>query len=396
MPLSKIRLYSRRDEGALFEGPKKVVTRERLSSFQDGRLLLILPHYFIQEVFRLKKVAVLGATGYTGIELLRILLMHPEVEPVFISSESRQGEKFSRVHPQFTGVTDLTLSPQEPEAVPEEVEAVFCALPHGRSAEVVKRLREKNLRVVDLSADFRLKDPSLYREWYGMEHPFPGMLQEAVYGLPEINRREIESAGLVANPGCYPTSVLLALAPPARHGLLEEKGLVVDSKSGVSGAGRVPKQGFHFPECSESFKAYRVASHQHTPEMEQELSGLNRRVRLLFTPHLIPVNRGIISTAYHVLKGVREGELRELYHDYYREAVFVKLLEEGVFPETRWVRGTNYCHINLRLDKRTGTLIVVSAIDNLVKGASGQAVQNMNLMLGLSEEAGLQHSALVP
>ncbi len=344
-------------------------------------------------------IAVLGATGYTGVELVRLLLLHPEVSITFVSSESQAGQKLSRVHPQLSGMTDMTLSALDPEKIPADVDVVFCALPHGSSAEVALRLKERGLRVIDLSADFRLQEPSLYQEWYGHTHPFPGSLKDAVYGLPEINAERVKSAELVANPGCYPTSVLLALLPLAEKGLLPAQGILADSKSGVSGAGRAPRQGFHFPECSESFKAYRVASHQHTPEMEQGLSVMQGSdVKLLFTPHLLPINRGILSTCYVPFSGtgMKEEEVREIYRGRYRHLPFVTMLEEDVLPETRWVRGTNLCHLNLCLDERTGNLVVVSAIDNLVKGAAGQAVQNMNLMLGYPETRGLEYSALIP
>jgi len=347
----------------------------------------------------MKKVAVLGGTGYTGMELLRLLWFHPEVELSFISSESRQGEALAEVHPHFAGVSsELVFSNSNPEEVPTDMEAVFCALPHGSSAGIVKDLLERGFRVIDLSADFRLRESSLYPEWYGQDHPYPSLLQDAVYGLPEVNRACIKEADLIANPGCYPTSVLLALLPLAREGILPEKGLVVDAKSGVSGAGRAPRQAFHFPECQESFKAYRLASHQHTPEMEQELSdNLGKEVSLIFTPHLIPINRGILSTVYLPMeKNLKEEDIRKLYEDFYSDEEFVKLLGRDLFPETRWVRGSNYCYLNLRSDSRTGTLIIVSAIDNLIKGAAGQAIQNMNLMLGLREGVGLQQIAPLP
>ncbi len=346
----------------------------------------------------MKQVAIMGATGYTGLELIRLLRLHPEVELGWISSETHQGETLGEVHPHLEEFSSLVFGPTRAEEVPPDTEVVFCALPHGSSAETSRTLLERGIRVVDLSADFRLKEASLYLDWYGSEHPCPDLLKEAVYGLPEANRSQVRKARLVANPGCYPTSVLLALRPLALKGILHEGGLVVDAKSGVSGAGRAPRQAFHFPECSESFKAYRIGAHQHTPEMEQELTQYgNQQVRMLFTPHLIPVNRGIISAAYLPLsEKFEEEELRDIFQQLYREEEFVKVLPAGIYPETRWVRGTNYCHLNWKLDDRTGTLVVVSALDNLVKGAAGQAVQNMNLMLDLPEETGLQGTALLP
>ncbi len=357
------------------------------------------------------KVAVLGATGYTGIELIRLLLNHPGVEIAFLSSESYSHRPLAEAHPQFSGWDDLFCSPLEPEAIPAEVEMVFCALPHGRSVEVVPALLARGFRVVDLSADFRLKDPSLYPLWYDYSHPHPELLNKSVYGLPELYRGEVEEAALLANPGCYPTGILLALAPLMEAGLVQGESLVIDAKSGVSGAGRAARQPFHFPECSESFKAYRLAAHQHTPEIEQELTFLaagktggkkegvetGGGITVTFTPHLIPINRGILSTIYlFPQKEQREAELRELYRSFYREDFFVRLLDPPLLPETRWVRGTNFCHMALRLDERTGRVILVSAIDNLVKGAAGQAIQNMNIMCGWPEETGLKLVALVP
>jgi len=368
--------------------------------------------------FKTKKVAVLGATGYTGIELVRLLLEHPGAEITYLSSESHAGKSLAEVHPQFTGWDGLVCSPLDSKSVPEDVDLVFAALPHGSSVEVVPALLERGFRVVDLSADFRLKDDSLYPAWYDRAHPRADLLPSAVYGLCELRRQEIRSARLVANPGCYPTSAILGLAPLLNKGAVDTNHIVIDAKSGVSGAGRSPKQAFHFPECSESFKAYRVASHQHTPEIEQELTfmasggaspekssqqgdgkpgGAEQGVTVLFTPHLIPMNRGILSTMYISLNQEwEESELLEVYRNFYADDFFVQFFEPPRLPETRWVRGTNFCHLSLRHDRRTGKAVVVSAIDNLVKGAAGQAVQNMNIMHGWPEYTGLTQTALVP
>ncbi len=325
------------------------------------------------------KVAVLGATGYAGADLVRLLSDHPAVEMVFLSSESYAGTSFSQVHPQFKGLVDIKLQSLQVGAIPEETDLVFCALPHGKSAPVVPDLLARNLRVVDLSADFRLEQPSLYPQWYGWPHPAPALLESSVYGLPEIHASDVGKARLVANPGCFPTGALLALAPLASRRLIDGRGVIIDAKTGVSGAGRTPKPGFHFPDCSDNFKAYRVGNHQHTPEIEQELAALAGldEVRVTFTPHLVPMIRGILSTIYV-----------NLYEDYYRDELFVRVHRE-ILPETRLVRGSNYCDLALRIDQRTGRLIVISCIDNLVKGASGQAVQNMNLMLGYPQDQGL-------
>lgn len=341
------------------------------------------------------EIAILGATGYTGVELIRLLSRHPGVKLSYLSSESHAGQPLSAVHPQFYGRVDRELVALQADDLPEAVNIVFCALPHGSSAGVVPAILHGGKRVIDLSADFRLKDASLYDHWYGLTHPAPALLAGAVYGLPELYRDRVAGAQLVANPGCYPTSVLLGLAPLAAEGLVEWRSVVVDSKSGVSGAGRTPRQGFHFPECTENFKAYRVAGHQHTPEIEQELAQLaGEAVTITFTPHLLPMSRGILSTIYLNLNdSVSLARLYELYRHFYRESPFIRIPDPPFLPETRLVRGTNYCDMALRLDSRTGRLIVIAAIDNLTRGASGQAVQNMNLMLGFPEDTGLDDLA---
>jgi N-acetyl-gamma-glutamyl-phosphate reductase len=340
---------------------------------------------------QLINAAVLGATGYTGTELVRLISNHPGAELVLVSSESQAGKKISEVHPQMLKMVDLTLEQMQPDKIPASVDVVFCALPHGKSAAAVSLLHKKGMRVIDLSADFRLKEPELYKEWYALDHPAPSLLPEAVYGLPELYRDQIKNTRLVANPGCYPTSILLALAPLLKADLAETGKIIIDAKSGVSGAGRAPRQPFHFPECTENFKAYRVASHQHTPEIEQELGKLaGEKLRVTFTPHLVPMVRGILSTIYIELKNHKsEKELYGLYDSFYTGSTFVRVLEPPMLPETRYVRGSNFCDIALRFDPRTGQVVIISVIDNLVRGASGQAVQNMNLMFGLPEETGL-------
>jgi len=337
------------------------------------------------------RVAILGATGYTGIELIRLLNDHPEIELIFAGSESQAGNALSDIHPQFRGREDLILNRMQVEKIPPAAEIIFCALPHGRSVQIVPELLENSFKVIDLSADFRLKRIDLYKQWYGYEHPFPALLGEAVYGLTELNKKAVSAGQLIANPGCYPTSIILALAPLMDNNLIEGDSIIVDAKSGVSGAGRAPKQPFHFPECAENFKAYRVANHQHTPEIEQELSHLRGSDTIVtFTPHLVPMIRGILSTIYLDMKSQKpEQELRSLYHNYYEKCPFVRIMDEKTMPETRFVRGSNYIDIGLKMDQRTGRLVVISAIDNLIKGAAGQAVQNMNIMLGYQENTGL-------
>lgn len=337
------------------------------------------------------EIAILGATGYTGAELIRLLYNHPGARVSFLSSESHAGSFLDRTLPQFYGLLEQKLHPLQVDAVPEEVELVFCALPHGSAGAVVPALLSKGKKVIDLSADFRLRDPSLYDRWYGRSHPAVELLGDAVYGLPEVNGAAVQSARLVANPGCFPTGVLLALAPLAREGLVSKGSVIVDAKSGVSGAGRSPKPEFHFPDCTENFKAYRVGNHQHIPEIEQELGRLaGEEDRITFTPHLVPMIRGILSTIYlNLKKELSQDWLDSFYRDFYARHPFVRVLESPLLPETRLVRGSNYCDLALRFDTRTGRLVIISAIDNLVKGAAGQAVQNMNLMYGFPEETGL-------
>ncbi len=337
------------------------------------------------------KVAILGATGYTGSELVRLLHQHPGVELAFISSRGDAGSPYYRVHPQFYQAVGLALQPPALELIPDAVELIFCALPHGRSVEVVPALLDAGKQVIDLSADFRLRDPGLYEDWYGWTHAAPELLERAVYGLPEINREALSGAVLVANPGCFPTGALLALAPLAAAGVVDWASVVIDAKTGVSGAGRTARPAFHFPECAESVKAYRIGDHQHTPEIEQILGELSGgTVTLNFTPHLVPMIRGILSTVYLRLQGGGTPEqVARLFGEFYEGAPFVRLLPAEQLPETRYVRGSNCCDLGWRFDRRSGRLVIVSAIDNLVKGAAGQAVQNMNLMLGYSEESGL-------
>ncbi len=334
------------------------------------------------------KAAIVGATGYTGRELAQILVRHPHIQPFYLTSESFAGQRFDEIYPQFRSVLELPLDKLDYSYL-DKCDFIFSALPHGLSMEVVPRLLETGKKVVDLSGDFRLKDVALYPEWYGYPHKAESLVADSVYGLPEYNRQAIKNAILVANPGCYPTSVLLPLKPLLAAGAIDTEDIIVDAKSGVSGAGRSPKLPFHFPECTENFKAYKVAGHQHTPEIEQELSSVaGQQVVLTFTPHLIPMIRGILSTIYLRVKvDVNEEALWNIYEEFYGNEPFVRLCRE--LPETKFVSGSNFCDISFRLDKRSKRLIVVSAIDNLVKGAAGQAVQNMNIMQGWPETAGL-------
>ncbi len=337
------------------------------------------------------KIAILGASGYTGFELLRILAAHPDAEIVAVTSRQRKGSGISEVFPSLKGFYSLKFA--DPEDFGKiRVDIVFSALPHGASQDVIPVLLESGNRVIDLSADYRLKDPDVYRIWYG-EHKSPGLLKKAVYGLPEVHRKKVQKASLIANPGCYPTGAILALAPLVKKGLVRPGSIIVDSKSGVSGAGRGAALETSFVEVCGGFKAYKIGSHRHAPEIEQELKGLLKEdVSVTFTPHLIPVSRGILTTAYAELrKPLNLSEAHSIYRAFYGREPFVRVLDEGKFPDIRDVRCSNYCDIGVWADGVGKRVIVVSAIDNLVKGASGQAVQNMNVMYGLDEKTGLEH-----
>ncbi len=337
------------------------------------------------------RVGIVGATGYTGRELVRLMLRHPRVSLTALTSESHAGKYFADIYPEFTGLTPLKLESFSQAALAIKTDFIFSALPHGLSLEKIPLLLQAAPKVVDLSGDYRLKEATLYEEWYGYKHGQETLLGESVYGLPEVNRAAIRSARLVANPGCYPTSALLALKPLLNRGVLDTGDIIIDSKSGVSGAGRTPALPFHYPEVNENFKAYKVVGHQHTPEIEEQAAFLaGGTVTLNFTPHLIPMTRGILSTLYLTLKAkLSQEELLEFYQEDYKEEPFVRLRMPPALPETRFVWGSNFCDISLRLDERTGRLIVISAIDNLVKGAAGQAVQNFNIMQGFLETEGL-------
>lgn len=343
------------------------------------------------------KVAVVGASGYTGVELLRILHCHPEVAVTCVTSERSAGKTVAEIFPSVRDRYTQVLEHLEPVRVAEKADFIFTALPHQAAMEVVPTFMKLGKKVVDLSADYRFRDPAVYEKWYE-PHMNPEVLAEAVYGLPEIRRAAIADAGLVGNPGCYPTSVILGLAPLLRNGLIDSSTIIADSKSAVSGAGRGAKVDTLFCEVNEGFKAYGIASHRHTPEIEQELSLLaGKDVTISFTPHLVPMDRGILSTIYAGYAGELSVEqLLELYNDFYSNEGFVRVLPLGAYPSTMHVRGSNFCDIGLTIDRRTGRVIVVSVIDNLVKGASGQAVQNMNIMNGFPENLGLDALPLFP
>ena len=340
------------------------------------------------------KVAVVGASGYVGEELIRLILAHPQIDLVAVTSRQFNGQPLTKVFPRFAHLekaSGVTFSDADPKQIAKTAEIFFLALPHGLVAEFAAPLLQSRARVIDLSADFRIKDPVIYREFYGHEHPAPHLLGEAVYGLPEIYRDQIRSARLVACPGCYPTSILIPMRPLIRRKAVDRKRILVTSLSGVTGAGRKVDPAYLFAECNESMRPYGVPKHRHLSEIEQELSTLaGEKIAIQFTPHLVPLNRGIITTIYtDVATDVVELDPTLVFNGAYGEEPFVRLLGEESFPDTKNVTGTNFIDIAWRMDKRTQRLIIMSAIDNMVKGASGQAIQCLNLMCGFPETAGL-------
>ena len=344
------------------------------------------------------QVAIIGASGYTGVELTRILCNHPEFELTAATSRQYAGKALSEVFPNLLGKTDLICENLSVDELCKRADLFFAAVPHKTAMDLVPRLLQENKKVVDLSADYRLRDVAVYEEWY-QEHSSPEFIKEAAYGLPELYREQIKNARLVANPGCYPTSIVLGLAPLLQEGLIDPATIIVDSKSGTTGAGRAAGVATLFCEVHDGFKAYKVGgTHRHLPEIEQELSVLNRGdVTISFTPHLLPISRGILSTSYaNLTSDISEDDLRKLYMDMYTAEPFVRMVPKGTFPATQHVRGSNFCDIGFAIDKRTNRIIVVSAIDNIVKGAAGQAVHNMNLMCGIDETTGLEGAPFFP
>jgi len=343
------------------------------------------------------KVAVFGASGYTGLELLRLLARHPGVDLTVLTSREYQGRPVSKVFPSLAKIVELPFVPPDPEAVASQAEVAFLAVPHKTAMELVTGLLQANLRVVDLSADFRFRDQKVYEAWY-QPHSAPELLVEAVYGLPELHRDKIRTARLVGNPGCYPTCVILGLAPLVQENLVYPDSLIADCKSGVTGAGRGANLTTSYCEVNDGFRAYKVAEHRHTPEMEQELSLLaGQPVKLTFTPHLAPMSRGILGTLYaQLIKPLHDGAIFELYQTFYRDHPFVRLHAPGTWPSTQQVRGSHYCDLGFKVDQERGRVIVLSAIDNLTRGASGLAVHNFNLMMGFPETLGLDVVPLAP
>ena len=344
------------------------------------------------------RAGIIGATGYAGAELVRILLGHKDTEIRWFGSRSYIEQKYASIYQNFFQLVDAACMDDNMEALADQVDVIFTATPQGLCASLVNDDILNKVKVIDLSADFRIKDAAVYEEWYGIEHKAKQYLDEAVYGLCEINREAVKKARLVANPGCYPTCSILSIYPLLKEGLIDPSTVIIDAKSGTSGAGRGAKVDNLFCEVNENIKAYGVATHRHTPEIEQELSlAAGEPVTISFTPHLVPMQRGILVTAYASLKReVTWEEVKEVYDRYYDKERFVRVLEQDVCPQTRWVEGSNYVDVGFKIDPRTKRIIMMGAMDNLVKGAAGQAVQNMNLVFGLDEAEGLRMAPLFP
>ncbi len=337
------------------------------------------------------KTAIIGASGYTGAELIRILSNHSKVNLTAATSRQHAGKNISEVYPHLRGISDVVCEDASIDELTEKADLFFTAVPHKTAMEVVPQLLQAGKKVIDLSADFRLRDARVYEKWY-QPHSAPDYIEEAVYGLPELYRENIANTSLVANPGCYPTSIILALTPLLEKGIVRLQSIIADSKSGTSGAGRAASVATLYCEVADGFRPYKVAQHRHTPEIEQELGVIaGKSCTVSFTPHLLPISRGILSTIYaDLIEDITSGELADVYLSKYGEEPFIRLLNDGMIPATQFVRGSNYCDIGFKVDPRTQRIIVMSAIDNIVKGASGQAVQNMNIMFGFDESEGLE------
>ena len=344
------------------------------------------------------KVGIIGSTGYAGGELARLLLQRDDVEIKWYGSKSYVDQKYASIYQNMFQIVDDTCKDDNMKELAELVDVIFTATPQGLCASLINEEVLSKVKVLDLSADFRIQDVAVYEEWYKIKHPTPEYIKEAVYGLPEINREKIKGARLIANPGCYPTCSTLAIYPLVKEGLIDTDTIIIDAKSGVSGAGRGAKVDNLYCEVNESCKAYGVASHRHTPEIEEQLScAAGKPVTLSFTPHLIPMNRGILITAYATLtKDASYEEMKAAYDKYYAGEPFVRVLEKDVTPQTRWVEGSNFVDVNFKIDPRTHRVVMMGAMDNVVKGAAGQAVQNMNLLFGLPENTGLKQIPLFP
>ena len=345
------------------------------------------------------KVGIIGISGYTGLELVRLLTRHNVFELEYVTSRKETGKRLQELYPEFSNTRygELVIGDVDIEILERKCQVIFLAVPHGVAMELVPELLNRELKVVDLSADFRLKSAEEYESWYGIKHRYEELLQEAVYGLIEVYREKIRDTRLVANPGCYPTSIILGLYPLLREGLLVDDVVIVDSKSGTTGAGRSPKVATLFCEVYDDFRPYNLKRHRHTPEIKQELSFIaNKDIKVSFNPHLIPINRGIISTIYVKSKFMDEKDIYEVYKKYYDKEKWIRILPSDVLPRARGVRGSMYCDISIVRDDNINMLKVVTAIDNLCRGASGQAIANANLMMGLNEATGLEDIGFIP
>ena len=344
------------------------------------------------------KAGIIGATGYAGAELARLLLQRDDVELVWYGSRSYVGEDFASIYRNVAHAVSEPCKDDDMAKLAEMADVIFTATPQGFCASQVTEDILSKTKIIDLSADFRIKDVDVYEKWYKIKHATPQFIGEAVYGLPEINREKIKHARLIANPGCYPTCSFLSTYPLVKEGIIDPNTIIIDAKSGTSGAGRSAKVSSLFCEVNESMKAYGVGTHRHTPEIEEQLGyAAGKDIKLIFTPHLVPMNRGILVTSYaDIKKDVTYEDVKAAYDKYYKDEYFVRVLDKDVCPETRWVEGSNYVDVNFKIEPRTNRIIMMGALDNLVKGAAGQAVQNMNLLFGLPENTGLKQVPMFP
>ena len=380
-----------------------VPERKQIAFMADEKLPTRISHHIFatsrsEKRINMIKAGIIGSTGYAGAEIVRLLLQHKDVEIAWYGSRSYIDKKYYEVFQNMFQLVDAKCMDDNMEELANSVDVIFTATPQGLCASLVNEDILNKVKIIDLSADFRIKDVKTYEEWYGIEHKSPQFIDEAVYGLCEINRDKVKGARLIANPGCYPTCTTLSIYPLLKEGLIEPSSIIVDAKSGTSGAGRGAKVNNLFCEVNENIKAYGVATHRHTPEIEEQLGyAAGEKVLINFTPHLVPMNRGILVTAYATLKkDVSYEEVKAVYDKYYDKEQFVRVLDKDVPPETRWVEGSNYVDVNFKIDKRTNRIIMMGAMDNLIKGAAGQAVQNMNLLFGLDEAEGLKMVPMFP
>ncbi len=340
-------------------------------------------------------VSIIGSTGYAGIELLRLLMGHPKVHISHLVSQSHAGESISNIYPNFKGVYEKICSPLDIDTIAKDSDIVFTSLPHGASDSIVHFVHDKGVKIIDLSGDYRYENLDIYEKWYNRIHQNPHLLDISVYGLPELYREDIQKATIVANPGCYSTCSILGIAPLIANNLVEPNSVIIDAKSGTTGAGKTLSQGLHFSELDENMRAYKIATHRHTSEIEEKLSLLaHEDIKLSFTPHLIPIKRGILCTIYANLNsGYPFHYIYDIYREFYDNEPFIEIYDKGELPEPKFVNGSNACHIGFAIDNRLNRIVIVCTLDNLIKGASGQAIQNMNIMFGLDETTGIKTPA---